>query len=471
VNKLSLVIVFVVGNACATDAKIQKYIKQLHHQDAGQVINAAQRLSRMKEAVPELIKLLNGKPTHTVKYAVYALEGIGPDSKNAIPKLIPLLKNDSKHGIHHMASKALASIGPDSVPAVLEAFQADSTSTVHHNAWIALCSIAKKHEEAVKAFADSLSHADPKVRRNAARGLASAYANSRSAVPALTKALNDQDKEVRKYAKIALGHIGPTDKAQDISAVVSQLKSKDEKKRLDAVQVLYSWKARGIPGLIEALGNDRKTVRLKAADSLAIIGKAASPAISKLAQIAGRDRDQSVRIRAIGAIAATGKPGVSKLLELLKSAQNGSREQNALVDALQYVGPGAASAGDKLVSIAVINNYARPNAIMAIKSMGEKGVPFLIKAMRSNDWNVRYQAVRCLRDLEAYAVPALSRLRDLVKEAKSSKEHYARGIIKDGETLVKRLEARKAKTTKGGDSKNLVGKNHCLPPYHLPIPC
>jgi HEAT repeat protein len=78
-----------------------------------------------------------------------------------------------------------------------------------------LIQIGKEHvADAIPKIAETLSNEDPRVRRTAALALGRFGTVAQSAVPALRRALGDDDQEVRINASDALLSILPLPPAQ-----------------------------------------------------------------------------------------------------------------------------------------------------------------------------------------------------------------------------------------------------------------
>jgi len=176
-------------------------------------------------------------------------------------------------------------------------------------------------------------------------------------VPELIEALKDERLTVRRIAMLEIHDAGPKAKA-------------------------------AVPGLIEVLQQDDPATRKFAINALKGIGPDARSAVPILTKTLSSDdfHTQYWACRALGAIGADAKPAVPKLMEL---AQGGvaSVRRNAAA-ALGNIGP----------------------------TIGEPGLNVLVEAM--SDWTqpVRQQAVIALGKLGPMAAPALpaieQRLRD-----------------------------------------------------------
>jgi len=134
-----------------------------------------------------------------------------------------------------------------------------------------------------------------------------------SAVPALIRALRDEDREVRLAATATLGRLGDL---RAVDPLIGVLKDEDGAVRLTAVLGLRSLQdPRRVEPLITALKDDDSQVRSCAATVLGVLGdpRAVDPLIAAL-----RDEDRFVKRSAVWALGKLGDArGVEALNELL----------------------------------------------------------------------------------------------------------------------------------------------------------
>jgi HEAT repeats len=176
-----------------------------------------QQIERMESGnatVLELIEALNS-PEHDVRWhAVQALTKLGPKASPAAPDLARALNDRS---LNWDAANSLAAIGPGAapaVPALVEAIQSEKgvpsaiggegPSTFSSLAGKALARIGPA---ALPALTALLSHDDRYVRMSAVNAIGNMGPQAKSAVPALSNALNDTDPIVGKFAGLALERI------------------------------------------------------------------------------------------------------------------------------------------------------------------------------------------------------------------------------------------------------------------------
>ncbi|MDD5307975.1 MAG: HEAT repeat domain-containing protein [Deltaproteobacteria bacterium] len=203
---------------------------------------------------------------------------------------------------------------------------------------------------------EGLAHADPRVRRAAAKRLGALGASAALAVPSLVRRLEDGDRFAACQAAMALADIG------DPAA---------------------------IPGLVEALANDTPEVRVWAGKSLIRFG---DPAVKVLMESLGSDSP----ISALTYSDLRGEPVSIRM---------------AVKDTLAAMGPKAVPG-----LIAALENDDRSVRLNASGVLGRMGpaardaIPALIKALESDDPNMRMNAAGDLGkigDLDPALVPAL----------------------------------------------------------------
>lgn len=156
---------------------------------------------RASAAVPALQRLANGSNANAAAAAETALARIAPNG--ALPKLIARLK-DRNWQVRQKAAQDLGTIGSaarQAVPALERAAQ-DSDQEVSQAASAALGSIAP--ERTVPLLVADLRSANWLTRQRAAQALGKIGPAAGAAEPALRRATNDTDPDVRRAAVEAL---------------------------------------------------------------------------------------------------------------------------------------------------------------------------------------------------------------------------------------------------------------------------
>jgi len=261
---------------------------------------AATALGRMEgdaaKAVPKLTAALKDEQQSVRAAAADALRRIAVDKDgakevaNALPELELLVKDtQADHLGRAQAALAIGQVGaPEALLAVgtLSNVAADdkAPADVRKAAADALGRLGTDAGAAAGRLGDVLASATapPEVRRGAVEALDRFGASAKPALPALKKAVGDNDKFIRVIAMHALGRMGPDlgGEVKDVVAVLlPHLNDQILEVRVAAIQAL------GAIGR-EALGEDLKkvTARLSAQadDSRAAVRDAANAALAQL---------------------------------------------------------------------------------------------------------------------------------------------------------------------------------------------
>jgi HEAT repeat protein len=266
-------------------------------------------------------------------------------------------------------------------------------------------------------------------------------------MPAVVKALEDEDARVRLQAAEDLGLSGTAAAA----AVPALLRLKEQKAapllRVAAAKALARIDPKietVVPLLIEALKDKAGNVRKTAAESLGDLGPASQPAVEELVK-AAKDPDPTVSWAAIDALGQIG-PGAEAAVPTLIEALTDAGTRGAAVDALGQIGRKArpaVAALERLLQGEQVNvRWPAAASLVRIGSPGAKaGVRFLLKP-GSIPGRSRYDATHILTApsarealpelLEAVREPAL---RDAAAEiAGNASMYWKKELIPDGVT-------------------------------------
>jgi HEAT repeat protein len=199
-------------------AAVPKLIDALKHEKARPyvVYMLGQIGPEAKDAVAELVKLLDDKNADVRSEVPLALGKIGPAAKAAVPALLKALEAQQETDEHAACgiAHALGKIGPpaaDAVPALSKAAAGKHEALAAVGAW-ALVQIRPKDAKtaaiAVPVLVRALGDRDPLFRHGAAEALGQLGPLGKPAAAALKKALKDEDKGVSDAAAAALKAIG-----------------------------------------------------------------------------------------------------------------------------------------------------------------------------------------------------------------------------------------------------------------------
>ena len=161
--------------------------------------------------LPALIRALNDTNEYVREDMALALGKFGPAAESAVPALVKAL-DDGSTRVRIMAATALSKIDSSQNAAVIPVFKdviANGNARDRHWAAVYLHKIDPKNTDIIPVFIGSLTNEETGIRISAAYSLLQYGSDARVAVPALQKALDDADADVRNAAKDALGTIDP----------------------------------------------------------------------------------------------------------------------------------------------------------------------------------------------------------------------------------------------------------------------
>jgi len=222
-------------------------------------------------------------PARIQEQAARLLARLGPAALPATPELIGALAGQDPDTVRACAT-ALRRIGPQCVP--------DLVAALHHSVPAARANAAellgsapdfdRSLDAAVLPLETALADPDREVRRRAAPSLATADRSHARSVPALTAALLDTDQMVRLAAARSLGELGPV-AAASTPALAQCLVETHPEVRVEAARALWRIEHRTdrpLPVLVASLRDQQ--VHWQAALALGEIGAPAEAAIPAL---------------------------------------------------------------------------------------------------------------------------------------------------------------------------------------------
>ncbi len=223
--------------AAATNGTLADAIAALNNDDGAVRASAADTLGLFGEsatdAIPQLIQALRDGYEPVCLNAAYALGTIG---EPAVPQLIETL-SDENGPTRRMAAYALAAVGTPAVPALSEALQ-HTEDAVRIEATYALAQIGDSAETAIPTLIEHAKDPAAEVRRYIADAFGGIGPAAAPAVPALIEMLeNDEDKQARFEAALALAQIGPAS-SDAVPALANALRDPDRYVRDNAIHAL-----------------------------------------------------------------------------------------------------------------------------------------------------------------------------------------------------------------------------------------
>ena len=142
------------------------------------------------------------------------------------------------------------------------------------------------------------------------------------ALDPLLRALHDDSERVRDVAAQGLGGVGPP----AVPGLIQALEDPDRRMRLRVIKTLGIMRPiskETISAMIKSLGDPDGEVRNQAVQNVQAMGPEATPAIRPLLAFLRRG-DQNGRQQAARALAAIGKPAVPSLIEVLRKEDDPS---------------------------------------------------------------------------------------------------------------------------------------------------
>jgi HEAT repeat protein len=361
------------------------------------------------EAVPELINVLKAKDPDVRLEALVALGAIGDAAKPAIPAIVALAEGDDYKHVRYAAIYALGQLGGNgaATKSLRNGMKSDDEFLRTICSWAAARTSPNDKElvaEAIGLIVDSFQSEDVHVRRAAARAMVEFDADREVVAPLLVKALADKDQTVVANAIEALASLGP----QALAHVDDALANKEL--RHYAVRLIARLGREGevaVPALVEVLSqqtdspDDVEFIR-EAQFALGTIGPAAKDAIPVLVKALSAD-DESVAASAAYALGKIGAAARSAVPGLQRSEGNKSViVKAASVFALWQIQPG---------------NPARRI----------KATSLLLRALDDERELVRAGAATMLGDLGAVGARASKRLTEVSEKDESDIVRQAAG--------------------------------------------
>lgn len=157
---------------------------------------------------------------------------------------------------------------------------------------------------------------DANERTIAASQLGKIGPDAKSAVPDLTRVLDDEDSRVRRLSLGALVRIDPT-YTRLRAAFAKALRDEDFDVRMAAIRASKLIGEAAIPTFVEGMQNDNEIVRLRAVEMLGQIGTASVPPLIDALEHedGGVRRLAVVALRSMGPAAKDAIPALKRLLE------------------------------------------------------------------------------------------------------------------------------------------------------------
>jgi len=180
----------------------------------------------------------------------------------------------------------------------------------------------------------------------------------------------------------------------------------------------------GVSALTKALASADESARLEAIDRLVLMGSEAASAVPSLADLL-KDKSAAVRAHAaeaLGSIGAPAKPAVPALASLITDADEGVRRE--AVEAIGNIRPGPEVMVPLLAKVLEGSDEAVVlRALNALAEMGEKVVPFLVKALKNE--KTAYWACLVVSEIGPDAKAAVTGLTELARSGQPDVQREA----------------------------------------------
>lgn len=266
----------------------------------------------------------------------------------------------------------------------------------------------------------NLASSDRTIRREASLRLSQAGGpEARDAVPALIKALDDQDDQVWFNTVTALARIGP-DAREAVPALMKQLTTSNQNRYarqawLRTSFALGSIGPEALPALREALKSGQPHVRSGAAKAITWIGPDAVEVVPALLENLGDER-ADVREQTAEALGSIGQPALAPVLATLRSENPRARQGAAL--ALEWLKHFASDSVPPLVTgleqekdDTTRASYVK--ALTRLRYTPNEFLKHLLPALGTDSAVLRQEIHNALLDMEpagSTSVPALERI-------------------------------------------------------------
>lgn len=268
-----------------------------------------------KEAVPVLVKELDGLDEKMIGLCAAALGAIGPPAAPAARRMASLLRS-SDTSTQVGLLKGLGGIGPaaaEAVPLVMEAAQRDKTRTA------AIKALGNMGPKAVEAMKKWLEEGSSSQRMIACEVLSYAGKDASDALPYLTSAFKDKDPNLRMTAVRAIGQAGP-DAVVVLDELIRGLDDSDKFVREEVINAIIAIGSDNAKDkVIKALNHPNPRIREGAVKVVSrwqsVREEAKSILINRLA-----DGNVYVQAAAISAMTEMGPTIIPTMRNLLKSS-------------------------------------------------------------------------------------------------------------------------------------------------------
>jgi HEAT repeat protein len=209
-----------------------------------------------------------------------ALQVVGPGTPEAVPVLVEALKNPSlQAGIFD----ALTKIGPAAEPAVPQLLELLPTALKENRLKIFSVLAITRSAAGLPSLSKALQDEDTDIRTAAIAAYAKAERDQNAIVVAALPMLHDADRKVRRAAATAIGQTA--ERGRDAAGELVALLDNTEDRSF-ALETLRRVQLRDVPQLVTLLDHRDESVRAFACERLGRLGADGRDAIPALRQVA-----------------------------------------------------------------------------------------------------------------------------------------------------------------------------------------
>jgi HEAT repeat protein len=395
---------------------------------------------RSLDPVPIFIKDLQSEDERRVSLAVQCLSRLAPEAAAAAPALGKALRrydavevNSDAERLAGRIAEALGEIGPPAKPAVEDLFQTlqGPSPYLQVKAGSALWRI-DEDRKALERLVELVEHPTMWIRICAAEALGETRRGRHRSVPALIKALRDDEPHVRFRAALSLWDVSKHPAAIDILA--DALSWEDESDRRWAAKVLGEIgppAKSAVDALAASLELEGDWPRRAAAEALGKMQTDSPAAIVALIR-AWHDRHSGCQGEAVAALRRIGPAGAVPLAQLIGDENVDWKLRCQAADALGLLRANASTAvPDLIAALEHPNGNIRQRAAQALGRIGppaKQAIPALSRAVDTEDLIPLYRGIVVRAAVEALGgigPDGVEALRDALRHDNSYARRWA----------------------------------------------
>jgi len=317
---------------------------------------------------------------------------------------------------------------------------------------LATCVLAQDTPpSSVDKLVQQLAARDLPTRREAAYELSHLGKAAKPALPALIKALEDDDKQVWSSALAGIAALGP-DAQEAIPVLLDQLDGRKNRRgrrdvRQGVMRTAYALSKIGKPALqplTDALGQSDTTLKVGAARALGGMGAAAKDAVPAMIKNLG-DTQDTVRDETAQSLAAIGPEAGPALVTALQDAD--AHRRAGAADALAQMDPHFQGAGKEVEQAAAketdpVTRGAMFAAMVRTGVAPDHCVALILPAVTDENETLRHAALNALLSNLAVRKAAVPKLAELLKDKNTAtRERAAHALGRMGSDAVGALPA------------------------------